>query len=173
MTPYEQYEKDVRHQGRTTHSLRMAAEFARLGKQVGFTIVNSHAISNYFKIVRDFEKNYHTIVPRGPLLTGLSTYNNVVFDPITATITYRDQYLKEIGSIEFIMTPRIGKTYFRIFEDDALTDLEIQELYKHNNIPLYTAMPITQQMAPIIVSAGEATQTPTGETGGPSGFKFL
>jgi hypothetical protein len=48
-------------------------------------------------------------------------------------------------------------------------------MFKHNNIPLYTAMPITQQIAPIIVSAGEETQTPPpiGETGGPSGFKFL
>jgi hypothetical protein len=93
MTPYEQYEKDVRHQGRTTHSLRMAAELARLGKRIGFVIADSYIISNYFNIVKNFENDYNT----------LSMYNNIIFNPITATIIYRDQNLKELGSIEFIV----------------------------------------------------------------------
>ena len=163
MTPYEQYEKDVRQTGRTTNLLRMATELARLGQKICFVVTSITEISRCFQIVKGFENNYNK----------LSKYNNVVFNPIVNIIYYRDQHLQEIGSIEFSVCswPTFGKTYHRTFKDNSIIDFEIKNLY--NQIipatPIISAPTNPNHTANVI----SPQNTQLGGADEPRGFEFL
>jgi hypothetical protein len=107
------YEKAVRQTRRTTTALRAAIEMARSGKQILYVTHSIMAIQHFIKniINNDMASEY------------LIDNNSMI---------WKNKGALKFVSKDYLSEHMVGKSYFRIFEDNAIIDIEVAECIRNS-----------------------------------------
>jgi hypothetical protein len=107
------YKKAVRQTGRTTTALRAAIEMARSGKQILYVTHSIMAIQHFIKNIINND-----------MVSECSIDNNSMIWKNKGALKFVSKY--------YLLEHLVGKSYFRIFEDNAIIDMEVAECIRNS-----------------------------------------